>query len=132
MKTIKYLLLTFMSILLLSCSKKSCSCSKNDDENPNSTRNLAVEIVLTQGMASYMKIVPADKSNLYEDKDVKEYNNVSQANFVLPNYSTHFYLTIQGNQKNLVGYVKINGIKSKIIIIDWYQQSTYYLDDYFK
>ena len=31
-----------------------------------------------------MKIVPADKSNLYEDKDVKEYNNVSQANFVLP------------------------------------------------
>ena len=91
MKTIKYLLLTFISILLL-------SCSRNDDENSSSTRNLSVEIVLTQGKASYMKIVPADKSNLYEDKDVKEYNNVSQANFVLPNYSDHFYLTIQGIQ----------------------------------
>ena len=125
MKTIKYLLLTFISILLL-------SCSRNDDESSNSTRNLSVEIVLTQGKASYMKIVPADKSNLYEDKDVKEYNNVSQANFVLPNYSDHFYLTIQGSQKNLAGYVKINGKKTDFTVIDWYYQYTYYLDDYFK
>ncbi len=130
MKTIKYLLLTFMSILLLSCSKKSCSCSKNDDENPNSTRNLAVEIVLTQGKAS-MRIIPLYKGNLYQE-DVKEYNNVSQANFVLPNYSTHFYLTIKGNQKNLVGYVKINGRVINFSVIDWHYEYFYYLDDYFK
>ena len=124
MKKINYYFLFFVSLILL------FNCNRNDENNTDSANNLSVEIILTQGKSNYMKIVPADKSNYYDAKDVKEFQNVSQANFILPNYADHFYLTIQGSQKMLNGYVKINGRKTDFTVIDWYYQATYYSSDF--
>jgi len=103
------------------------SCSKDDDSSSNS---LSVEIVLTEGRASYMEITPIDKEIMYEAKDVKEYENVDQVSFVLPDYTYYFKLDIQGNQSELQGYVKINGETQKFTVPDWYYSGSFYLDDF--
>ncbi len=113
-----------VSILLLALVLSSCS---KDDDSSNSS---LVEIVLTEGKASYMKVVPIDKEAFFDAKDVKEYKDESQVSFSLPEYANHFSLEVQGSQKKIKGYVKINGIEWEFNAIDWYYQGTYYLSDF--
>lgn len=125
MKTILKLSFTVLLITLFT------SCN-SDDDNDSKGSILSVEIVFTEGEASYMKIVPIDEEIFYDANDVKEYEDTSNVSFTLPEYTNHFSLEIQGSQKKLKGYVKINGIKSEFNALDWYYQGTYYLSDYSK
>lgn len=119
MKKPIYILLLLVSVVL--------SCSSDD----NSSSNIrSVKIVFTEGEASYMKITPIDDESFFDANDVKEYDDVNQVLFDLPDYTHHFELIIQGSQKRLDGYVEINGKKWDFTAIDWFYSGTYYLEDF--
>ncbi|WP_420572942.1 hypothetical protein [Kordia sp.] len=116
------------SFLVLIAIFSMMACSSDDDSNNSSLKN--VEIVLTEGSASYMKVHPVDKDLTYEYDDVLEYNDETSVNFTLPNYTNHFYLEIQGSQQVIKGYVKINSQVWEFHTPDWYYEGAYYLSDF--
>lgn len=121
-KLIPLFLLLLSTIVITSCSSDDNSSSNNNLNN--------VEIVLTKGKASSLEVNPYGENMDNDLADKFKYSNVNKVNFTLPKYTEYFRLTIQGNQKQFEGYLKINGKTWDFDSPDWYYQGTYYLSDF--
>lgn len=114
----------FLLILLFSIFTTSCS----SDDNSSNLSN--VDIVFTTGGASKLELIPHGEymDNKYVDQF--KYEDVEKVSLVLPKQAEQFTLKIQGSQKVIKGYLKINGKTWEFNSPDWYYRGTYYLSDF--
>ncbi len=113
-------------LLLLLCSTLTTSCSSDD----NSSNLNNVDIVFTTGGASRLEVNPYGENMDNDYIDQFKYENVEKVSLVLPKHTEHFTLQIQGNQKVIKGFLKINGKTWEFDSPDWYYRGTFYLSDF--
>ncbi len=121
----RYTLLLFLLFVIL-----SFGCSKNEEDNYYDPNSIKVQVILNQGSASSIKLIPIDSENYYYEILVVVKQNTNKVSTSLPSFTDHIGLTIKGNQKEYNGYILIYGIKKEFTVADWNYDSTFYLSDF--
>ncbi|MDM1499496.1 hypothetical protein [Myroides odoratimimus] len=121
-KLIPLFLLLLSTVVITSCS------SDDNSSNINNLNN--VEVVFTKGKALSLEADPFGENMDNDLADKFKYSNVDKVNFTLPKHTEYFTLYIQGSQKQLGGYVKINGKTWEFDSLNGYYSGTYYLSDF--
>lgn len=108
----------------------SFGCSKNEEDNYYDPNSIKVQVILNQGSASSIKLIPIDNENYYYEILVVVKQNTNKVSTSLPSFTDHIGLAIKGNQKEYNGYILIYGIKKEFTVADWDYDSTFYLSDF--
>ncbi len=105
-------------------------CSKNEEDNYYDPNSIKVQVVLNQGSASSIRLVPFDSENYYYEILVVYKENTNKVSTSFSSLTDHIGLTIKGNQKEYSGYILIYGVKKEFTVTNWDYDATFYLSDF--